>query len=69
MCDAHVFMRGFVFVAHNPYFAVVDSDGEFFIEDVPLGTYVVKAWHGTLGEKKAAASIQPNGVVEIGIFY
>ena len=69
MCDAHDFMRGFIFVARNPYYAVVDSDGEFFIEDVPPGTYRIKSWHGTLGEKEASASIQPNGVVGIDIFY
>lgn len=69
MCDAHDFMRGFIFVARNPYYAVVDSDGEFFIQDVPPGTYKIKTWHGTLGEKEASVSIQPNGVVGIDIFY
>lgn len=69
MCDAHDFMRGFIFVARNPYYAIVDSDGEFFIEDVPPGTYKIKAWHGTLGEKEASVSIQPNGVVGVEIFY
>lgn len=69
MCDAHDFMRGFVFVSRNPYYAIVDGDGEFFIDNVPPGTYSIKSWHGTLGDKKASVSIQPNGVVEIDFFY
>ncbi|NQU56049.1 MAG: hypothetical protein HQ513_02365 [Rhodospirillales bacterium] len=69
MCDAHDFMRGFIFVARNPYYAVVDSDGEFFIGNVPPGTYAIRTWHGNLGSKEGSVSIQPNGVVNIEFFY
>jgi hypothetical protein len=69
MCDAHDFMRGFVFVARNPYYAVVNGDGEFFIDDVPPGTYSIRSWHGTLGEQAATVSIQPKGIVKIDFFY
>ncbi len=48
-CDAHDFMHGFVFVAKNPYFAVVDENGAFEIGDIPPGTYKIKVWHGQLG--------------------
>jgi len=51
-CDAHDFMHSFVFVAKNPYFAVVGDNGEFSIGDVPAGEYTIKIWHGVLGEKK-----------------
>ncbi len=69
MCDAHDFMRGFIFVARNPYFAVVDSDGEFFIDNVPPGIYTIRTWHGNLGSKEGSVTIQPNGVVNIEFFY
>ncbi len=49
-CDAHDFMHGFVFVAKNPYFAAVDENGRFEIDDIPPGTYKVRVWHGFLGE-------------------
>jgi hypothetical protein len=49
-CDAHDFMHAFVFVGHNPYFAVVDDNGKFEISDVPPGKYKIKVWHGLLGE-------------------
>lgn len=57
-CDKHDFMHGFVFVAKNPYYAVVGKDGTFKIDDVPPGTYMIKAWHGVLGEKKASVTVE-----------
>jgi len=60
-CDAHDFMHGFVFVAKNPYYAVVSEDGTYTITDIPAGKYKVKAWHGTLGEKKGKATVEAGG--------
>lgn len=57
-CDQHDFMHGFVFVAKSPYHAKVGKDGSFTIEDIPPGAYTVKAWHGTLGEKKTKVTVE-----------
>jgi len=57
-CDQHDFMHGFVYVAKNPYYAVVQDDGNFKIENVPPGKYSIKTWHGVLGEKKASVTVQ-----------
>jgi hypothetical protein len=64
-CDQHDFMHGFVFVAKNPYFAVVDADGSFEITDVPAGKYKVKAWHGTLKDQKAKTEVTAGGTTEV----
>ena len=56
-CDAHDFMHGFVFVAKNPYYAIVADDGTYTLKDIPAGKYTVKAWHGTLGEQKGKANV------------
>ena len=56
-CDAHDFMHSFVFVAKNPYFAVVGDDGSFTIDGIPPGKYTIKAWHGTLKDQKAKVDI------------
>lgn len=60
-CDQHDFMHGFVFVAKNPYYAVVADDGSYTISGIPAGKYVVKAWHGTLGQKKGSVQIDAGG--------
>ena len=64
-CDAHDFMHAFTFVAKNPYFAVVDADGNFSIDDVPPGTYKIRAWHGTLGERKGKVTVEPGGTARV----
>lgn len=60
-CDQHDFMHGFVFVAKNPYYAVVSEDGSFTIDGIPPGTYTAKAWHGTLGVQEAILEIESGG--------
>ncbi len=37
-----------MFVAKNPYYALVAEDGTFTIEEIPAGKYTMKAWHGKL---------------------
>ncbi len=64
-CDAHDFMHGFVFVAKNPYYAVVAEDGTYTINDIPAGKYKIKAWHGTLGEKKGKAVVTAGGTTNV----
>ncbi len=60
-CDAHDFMHGFVFIAKNPYYAVVKEDGTFTIDNVPPGKYNIKAWHGMLKNQKAKVEVAANG--------
>ncbi len=60
-CDQHDFMHGFVFVAKNPYYALVAEDGSYSIEGVPAGKYTVKAWHGTLKEQKSSIEVTAGG--------
>ena len=49
-CNIHSWMRAFIGVVANPYFAVSGTDGTFEIPNVPPGDYVVEAWHETLGD-------------------
>ena len=60
-CDQHDFMHGFVFVAKNPYYALVAEDGSYSIEGVPAGNYKIKAWHGTLKEQKGSVDVSAGG--------
>ena len=68
-CDAHDFMHSFVFVAKNPYYAVVDNNGAFSIDNVPAGKYIIKAWHGTLGEKKGKVTVAADGTATFDFEY
>ncbi len=68
-CDAHDFMHGYMFVAKNPYFAVVKDDGSYVIGNVPPGKYKIIAWHGLLGEKKAKVTVDAGHTSNVDFTY
>ena len=43
-CDVHPWMRGFIYIAENPYYAITDTSGSFSITDIPPGDYTLKLW-------------------------
>ncbi len=53
-CDIHADMNGVVLVVPNPYYAMIDKDGNYRISDIPPGTYTVMVWR----EKSPGASEQ-----------
>jgi hypothetical protein len=68
-CDVHNFMHAFVFVAKNPYYAVVNDKGEFTIEGVPVGKYTIKSWHGRLGDQEAEVEVAAGRQAEANFAY
>jgi hypothetical protein len=44
-CNQHPWMRAYVGVLPNPFYAVSKLDGSFTINFVPPGTYTLVAWH------------------------
>ena len=68
-CDAHDFMHGFVFVAKNPYYAVVKEDGTFSIDNVPPGKYTIKAWHGMFKNQKGKVEVAANGSATVNFSF
>ncbi len=63
-CDQHDFMHSFIFVARNPYYAVVAEDGSYQIENIPAGKYTVKAWHGYLKAPKMKRVVVKAGEIK-----
>lgn len=49
-CDAHKWMRAYVFAAKNPYATLTDDNGKFEITDILPGKYEVMIWHEGFGE-------------------
>lgn len=54
-CDVHPWMRAYITVLSNPFFAVTGEDGTFTIKGLPAGEYEIEAVHGKLGKDKAVA--------------
>lgn len=49
-CDAHIWMRAYVYAAKNPYVALTNNKGKFAIKDILPGKYEVMIWHEGFGE-------------------
>ncbi len=44
-CDAHPWMRSYVYSSRHPYVAITDANGNFEIKDLLPGKYKVRVWH------------------------
>ncbi|HEY9156065.1 MAG TPA: carboxypeptidase regulatory-like domain-containing protein [Opitutaceae bacterium] len=43
-CDIHEHMRGAILVLESPYFVISDGFGNYHLDHLPAGSYVLKAW-------------------------
>ena len=59
-CNIHPWMRGYVAVFKHPFFAVTGKDGSFDLENLPPGTYTIKAWHEKLGTATQQITVAAN---------
>jgi hypothetical protein len=58
-CNIHSWMRSYIAVLDDPYFAVTTNAGTFEFDAVPPGDYTVGAWHENLGELAQAVQLKP----------
>ncbi|HWC18898.1 MAG TPA: carboxypeptidase regulatory-like domain-containing protein [Terriglobales bacterium] len=57
-CNQHPWMKAYVNVAANPFYAVSDSSGEFEIRSLPPGEYTIAAVHEALGEQTQSVTVR-----------
>jgi plastocyanin len=65
-CDVHPWMRAYIGVMSNPFFAVTKPDGKFQIANLPPGTYEIEAWHEKLGTQKASVTVGASDTKTVG---
>jgi predicted small lipoprotein YifL len=58
-CNQHPWMRAYVGVLKNPFFAVTGSDGTFTIKGLPPGDYTIEAWTATFGTQEQKVTVGP----------
>lgn len=56
-CNQHPWMKAYVNVAANPFYAVSDANGNFEIKGLPPGDYTIAAVHEALGEQTQKISV------------
>jgi Carboxypeptidase regulatory-like domain len=66
-CDAHGWMRGWIYVVDNPYNVVTGEDGTFVISDVPPGNYTLVADQAYTGPVKVGVTVKSGETVEVPV--
>jgi Polysaccharide lyase family 4, domain II len=67
VCDTHDWMRGWVYVADNPYYALTPTDGRFALADVPPGTYTLVGWQPYTGAVELPITVKAGEVTTISV--
>ncbi len=68
-CSLHPYMQNWGYAVDNPYYAVTDAKGSFSIEDLPPGTYRLKAWHPLLGTQEKKLTVTSNETVSLELSF
>ncbi len=70
ICEAgHYWMTAYAVVMSHPYFAGVDADGNYLLEDVPPGKYTLVSWHEYFGVKEQLVQVKENQPAEANFVY
>lgn len=56
-CNQHPWMKAYVNIAANPFYAVSDADGKFEIKGLPPGEYTIAAVHEAAGEQTQKVTV------------
>ena len=68
-CDVHPWMGAWISVMDHPYFQVTKKDGQYSLEGLPAGTYVMEAWHERLGVQEQTITIGEGETKEINFVF
>ena len=58
-CNQHPWMKAYVNVVKNPFFAVTGKDGTFELKGLPPGNYVIEAVHEKYGAVEQSVTLGP----------
>lgn len=58
-CNQHPWMKMYVNVVKNPFYAVTDKDGKYEIKGLPPGDYTIAFVHEKLGEQTQKVTVAP----------
>lgn len=64
-CDIHLEMSAFVVILENPYFTKPDGSGNYLIENVPPGDYVILTWHERIPSQTQEITVRANSSITV----
>ena len=64
-CDTHAWMQAYIHVFEHSFFAVTDERGMFSIDNVPPGTYTLRAWHEEAGIRSQEITVPEDADIRV----
>ncbi len=64
-CDVHPWMTAYITVLDHPFYTTTGESGEYVIENLPPGEYVLEAWHQRLAPQLVTVSLAEGETKEI----
>jgi len=68
-CNVHPWMRSYIAVSNNPYFAVTGDDGTYTIKGLPPGSYTLVSWHEKYGKKETPVTVAAKDSKTVDVSY
>lgn len=68
-CDAHYYMQAWVWVVGHPYAVVTPADGTFTLDGVPPGSYKLRVWHESLGERVVDVTVEAGKTASVHVAF
>ena len=65
ICGMHEFMQTWGYRIQNPYYFITKLDGEFKMDNIPPGDYILSAWHYLMKRQKRKIHIAESDVVDV----
>ncbi len=65
ICGMHEFMQTWGYRVQNPYYSKTKIDGNFKIDNIPPGDYIVNAWHYLMKVQSKKIHISENSVIDL----
>ena len=69
ICGMHEFMQTWGYRVQNPYYFLTKQDGNFNIDNIPPGEYVVNAWHYLMKPQKRKITIAAGETIDLSFSF
>lgn len=68
-CNEHPWMKAYIGVVSNPFYAVTGSDGGFTIQVLPPGEYTLAVWTATFGTHEQKVTVWPGETTTVNFTF
>jgi len=69
ICGMHEFMQTWGYRVQNPYYFKTDDKGNYNIDDIPPGEYIVNAWHYLMKPQKKKIKIAAGETIDLSFVF